>query len=90
MGSKAFGAKTNPQWELMRMWEEELMRTGAARPGNIAGADELSCLYWFMTDLCHWYFVDKRWLAGRTEEQMEETRKAQEEILDRYLAGWGY
>jgi len=84
------GTETNLQWELMQMWDEQLERVGALRPKTIEGAEEISELYWFLTDLCHYYFLEKGWLAARSKAQNEETRKTQEEVLDKYLTGWGY
>jgi len=89
-GPKRPGSEPNPQWELMQRWEGELERVQALRPSNIVGADEVSTLYSFMNDLCYWYFNDPRWLKSLSEEKLEKQRLEQEEMLDKYLSGWGY
>ena len=39
-------------WEVAKMWDEEIRRKGLHAPGEIEGMAELSGLYWLMTIMC--------------------------------------
>lgn len=89
-GPQDFGAEPNPQWEVMQLWEMKMEEASVARPRSIKGADELSTLYWFMADLCPFFFNSERWLRSMSEEQLQEIKAEQGRMLDGYLKEWGY
>ncbi|KAK9320838.1 kinase-like domain-containing protein [Lipomyces orientalis] len=77
-------------WEVAKMWEEEMASAGVQRPSDIKGIEELAALYWFLMDICPPYFEMQRWLARRTPEQLEKAKVNAESGLKKYLERWGF
>ncbi|CAD0085073.1 unnamed protein product [Aureobasidium mustum] len=80
----------SPQWELMELFEKELVKAGAARPSNIPGAEEITKVYEFMAEVCPWHFVMDRWIKKQTEEKLQACKKEQMATLDKALTNWGF
>jgi hypothetical protein len=70
--------------------DEEMAKLGAARPRTIPGANEVSTLYWFINELCPWYFNSEKVLQARSDEQKEKMRNMAEKKIARFLKFWGY
>jgi hypothetical protein len=84
------GKESEVNWELAKMWYEEIEKLGVLNPANIAGIGELAALYWFSTDVSPPYFVMERWLNRKNVEERQEAKKEVEENLEKYLQRWGF
>lgn len=79
-----------PQWDLMELFEKELVKAGAARPSNIPGAEGITKVYEFMAAVCPWHFVMDRWIKEQTEEKLQACKKEQMATLDKALTNWDF
>ncbi|KAH8666979.1 hypothetical protein BX600DRAFT_511862 [Xylariales sp. PMI_506] len=60
----------SPQWEVMKIFEEELERVGVARPSSTEVAESIAEVYGFITEVCPFLFIMERWVKNQTEEKL--------------------
>lgn len=77
-------------WEVAKMWNDELKAAGVLRPSDIEGIGGLAGLYWFIQDICPPYFLMPRWIAKKTTAQVNAEKKRIEGALGKYLDFVGY
>lgn len=76
--------------KLAKIWDEELIRSGAKIPRNIAGFENLSRVYYLKDNLCPFDLVQEAARKRRTEEQLAVIRKRAEEDICKVLDLVGY
>ncbi|KAK9427749.1 kinase-like domain-containing protein [Lipomyces doorenjongii] len=86
--SSASGDDSPVDWEVAKIWDEELTSAGVKKPSNITGIEELAELYWFCIDVCPPFFEMPRWLARRTPEQQKKAKNGAKACLVKYLNRW--
>ncbi|KIW99558.1 uncharacterized protein Z518_11297 [Rhinocladiella mackenziei CBS 650.93] len=86
--SSKFGAGVGIDWRLSQMFAEELEKAGALGPAQIADAEEIAALYWFVQAICPPYLFNHPALKARELQAMY--RQTGEVLLDKYLVKWGY
>lgn len=79
-----------PQWAVMAIFEEELERVGATRPSSVEGAEGITEVYKFISEVCPFHFVMERWIERQSEEKLQECIKEQEKTIETALAKWGF
>ncbi|KAJ1715504.1 hypothetical protein NYO67_2339 [Aspergillus flavus] len=89
-GPAEFGSDRDIQWDLAKVWNDELVNVGALRSPTIDGADDFSRVHWFIEDLAPRHLFDAAVVEIWTPEQLEEARKEVEATLGKYLDGWGF
>lgn len=90
VGDQSRSNSADVSWEVAEMWQNSLRQQSAKGPGDLKGTDELSCIYWFLLDVCPPFFLRPRWLKRRTGEQQLAAKREVAENLDKYLQRWGY
>lgn len=85
-----FGSERHVQWDIAKIWDEELEHAGVLRPRTLPAADRISRLYWFLQEVCQFYFLRSRWLSSQTETQLAESRLKAKKVLQHYLDYWGF
>lgn len=86
----AEGKESEVNWDIAKMWYDEIEKQGVLNPGNIAGIEEVAALYWFLIDVCPPYFLMERWLGRKSVEEREEAKREVEGNLEKYLSRWGF
>jgi hypothetical protein len=71
------------QWEVMKMFEEELERVGATRPSSVERAEEITNVYKLLSEVCPFHFLMERWIERQSEEKLPEHIKKQWNIIDK-------
>ncbi|KAB8245298.1 hypothetical protein BDV35DRAFT_405905 [Aspergillus flavus] len=89
-GPAEFGSDRDIQWDLAKVWNDELVNVGALWSPTIDGADDFSRVHWFIEDLAPRHLFDAAVVEIWTPEQLEEARKEVEATLGKYLDGWGF
>jgi hypothetical protein len=83
-----------PQWPVMKIFEEELERSGATRPSSVAGGDKIAEAYGFITKVCPMEYSMQRWIEVVTKRKGEDGLlkivEEHAEMLGRSLAKWGF
>jgi len=74
----------------MVIFEEQLEKVGAARPRTIQGAEEITEVYEFLSEICPYYFTMEKWIEKQSEEKLQESRKKQRIVIEKALSKWGY
>jgi len=85
-----FGSERHVQWDVAKLWDDELAYAGVWRPRTLAAADKISRLYWFSQEVCQFYVLRSRWLSSPTEAQLAESRLKAKNVLQQYLDDWGF
>jgi hypothetical protein len=86
----AEGKESEVNWDIAKMWYEEIEKQEVLNPSNISGIEKVATLYWFMIDVCPPYFLMERWLGRKSVEEREEAKKEVEGNLEKYLSSWGF
>lgn len=76
--------------KLAKIWDEELIRSGAKMPRNIAGFEDLTGAYYLQEILCPFVLVQEFARKRRTEEELAAIRKRTEEDICKVLDLLGY
>lgn len=68
----AEGKEPEVNWDIAKVGDKEIEKQGVLNPGNIAGIEDVTALYWFLIDVGPQYFLMGRWLERKSVEGRSE------------------
>ena len=77
-------------WDVAKAWDDELARSGAAKPSTIEVFDKIADIYWLLDSLCPFMLANEHMRKRKLEEELKVAREEVESLIMKYLQDSGF